>query len=248
MPQVFDTPITTTDASLDRVLGAGLPVELVFLNGDKGLDETLNSLAAKNAGKMLVVKIDAKDNPSSARRYKVSAFPAVVTVRQGMTLSQAEAISPADLEQHAAYLLGQGPRPATRPAPRPSYASGDGHATEQSAPGDSGGAGHPVVVTEASFEQQVVRSSEPVLIDFWAPWCGPCRMVGPIVERLAGEMAGRLKVAKVNVDENPNLQAKFGIQGIPTMMIFKDGQVVDRWTGALPEPGIRQHLKQKLGL
>jgi len=247
MPQVFDTPITTTDASLDRVLGAGLPVELVFHNGDKGLDETLTSLAAKNAGKLLVVKIDAKDNPSSARRYKVSAFPAVVTVRQGMTLSQAEAISAADLEQHAAYLLGQGPRPATRPAPRPSYAPSDGHAAEASGTA-TGGAGHPVVVTEASFEQQVVRSSEPVLIDFWAPWCGPCRMVGPIVERLAGEMAGRLKVAKVNVDENPNLQAKFGIQGIPTMMIFKDGQMVDRWTGALPEPGIRQHLKQKLGL
>src|SRR6185503_16126817 len=105
MPQVFDTPITTTDASLDRVLATGMPVELVFLNGDKGLDETLSSLAAKNAGKLLVVKIDAKDNPSSARRYKVSAFPAVVTVRQGMTLSQAEAISAADLEQHAAYLL-----------------------------------------------------------------------------------------------------------------------------------------------
>src|SRR5436190_20599960 len=118
MAQVFDTPITTTDASLDRVLGTGLPVELVFLNGGKSLDETLNSLAAKNAGKMLVVKIDAKDNPSSAGRYKVSALPAVVTVRQGMTLSQAEAISAADLEQHAAYLLGQGPRPAARPAPR----------------------------------------------------------------------------------------------------------------------------------
>ena len=102
MPQVFDTPITTTDASLDRVLGAGLPVALVFLNGGKGLDETLTSLAAKNAGQLLVVKIDAKDNPSSAGRYKLSAFPAVVTLRQGMTLSQAEAISPADLEHHAA--------------------------------------------------------------------------------------------------------------------------------------------------
>ena len=247
MPQVFDTPITTTDASLDRVLGTGLPVALVFLNGDSGLDEALKSLAAKNAGKLLVVKIDAKDNPSSARRYKFSAFPAVVTIRQGMILSQAEAIAPADLAKHAAYLLGEGPRPATRPAPRPSYAPSDGHGAEPSGAG-AGVAGHPVVVTEATFDEQVVRSSEPVLIDFWAPWCGPCRMVGPIVERLAGEMAGRLRVAKVNVDENPGLQAKFGIQGIPTMMIFKDGQLVDRWTGALPEPGIRQHLRQKLGL
>jgi thioredoxin 1 len=248
MPQVFDTPITTTDASLDRVLGAGLPVELVFLNGEKALDDTLNSLASKNAGKMLVVKIDAKDNPSSVRRFKVGALPALVTVRQGMTLSQAENISPADLEQHAAYLLGQGPRPASRPASRTSFPSGDGQAPQQPASNAAGGAAHPVIVTEATFEQQVVRSSEPVLIDFWAPWCGPCRMVGPIVERLAGELAGRLKVAKVNVDENPGLQARFGIQGIPTMMIFKDGQMVDRWTGALPEPGIRQHLKQKLGL
>src|SRR5436305_499959 len=110
------------------------------------------------------------------------------------------------------------------------------------------GGGQPVVVSEATFEEQVLRSPVPVLIDFWAPWCGPCRMVAPTVDKLAGEMSGRLRVAKVNTDENPGLMDRFGIQGIPTMMVFKDGQQVDRWTGALPEGAIRQHLKQKLGL
>ena len=187
MPQVFDPPITTTDASLERVLGTGLPVELVFLNGDKALDETLNGLAAKNAGKLLVVGSTLRTTLPAPAATRSAHFPAVVTVRQGMTLSQAEGISPADLEQHAAYLLGQGPRPATRPAPRPATRLATD--TPRRSPTQrrrrrrpSGG------LTEATFEQQVVRSSEPVLIDFWAPWCGPCRMGGPIVERLAGDM------------------------------------------------------------
>ena len=247
MAQVFDVPLTTTDQSLDRVLGTGMPVALVFLgNGGSSLDETLARLAAKYAGELLFVKIQAAENPESARRFKIGALPAVVTVRRGETLSQGDAVTPAELEQHVSYLLGQGPRPAPQPQTAPAGAARpSAHAN-----GGSGAAvgGQPVVVTDATFEQQVLRSTEPVLIDFWAPWCGPCRLVGPIVERLAGEMAGRLRVAKVNVDENPRLSDQFSVQGIPTMMIFKGGQMVDRWTGALPEPAIRQHLRKATGL
>jgi thioredoxin 1 len=254
MAQVFDAPINTTDQNLDRVLAAGLPVALVFLDGATGLDESLKRLAADNVGQLLVVKVKADENPQSVRRFQVRSLPAVVTVRRGETVSQAEAVSDADLKRHVDYLLGRGPRPepagpapSARPAEpaRPAPAERPADSTPA---GTTGRAGTPLIVTDATFEEQVLRSPEPVLIDFWAPWCGPCRMVAPTVERLAGEMAGRLRVVKVNTDENRGLMQRFGIQGIPTMMIFKNGQLADRWTGALPEPAIRQHLRQTLGL
>jgi len=243
MAQTFTEPINSNDLSLDRVLAAGLPVALVFENGAGPLDDTLNRLARENAGQLLVVKIKAADNPQSLRRFQVASLPAVVTVKGGQALSQTGPASASEVEQHVAYLLGKGPKPASQATSQPSY----GAAPSGQAAG-AGIRGEPLVVTEASFEEQVLRSPMPVLIDFWAPWCGPCRMVAPTVEKLAGEMNGRLRVAKVNTDENPGLMNRFGIQGIPTMMVFKDGQQVDRWTGALPEGAIRQHLKQKLGL
>jgi thioredoxin len=92
-----------------------------------------------------------------------------------------------------------------------------------------------------------MRSSQPVLVDFWAPWCGPCRMVGPILDKLSKELAGRLRVAKVNVDENPAVAQRYGIQSIPTMMVVKNGQIADRWAGALPEGSLRSRVMPFLG-
>ena len=100
----------------------------------------------------------------------------------------------------------------------------------------------PVVVTDATFEQEVEKSSLPVLIDCWAPWCGPCLMLAPIIEQLAEELDGRVKVAKLNVDENPQTTTKFGIMSIPTMLIFKDGQPVDSLVGVQPKTAIEQKL------
>jgi thioredoxin 1 len=83
-----------------------------------------------------------------------------------------------------------------------------------------------VNITSNNFNDEVLKSAQPVLIDFWAPWCGPCRMVGPVVEEVAAEVAGRAKVGKVNVDEQPELAAKFGVMSIPTLVVLKDGKVV----------------------
>ena len=102
----------------------------------------------------------------------------------------------------------------------------------------------PVTVTDTKFATEVERSPLPVLLDMWAPWCGPCRMVGPVVEELAKEMAGRVRVAKLNVDENPATAARFNVQSIPTLLVLKNGREVERIVGAQPKAAIVQRLER----
>ena len=104
----------------------------------------------------------------------------------------------------------------------------------------------PVHVSDAAFEKTVLQSQIPVIVDFWAPWCGPCRMVAPILDKIAKEYSGKLLVTKVNTDEHPEWAQRYGVQGIPTMLFVAGGKVVHRQTGALPEPMLRDVLSQFL--
>ncbi len=104
----------------------------------------------------------------------------------------------------------------------------------------------PVTLTNENFESEVVKSDIPVLIDFWAPWCGPCKALAPTMEQLAAEYAGKLKVGKLDIDENNELAIKFGVRSIPTMLFFKGGQPVDKMVGAVPKAQIIQRLGQIL--
>ncbi len=103
-----------------------------------------------------------------------------------------------------------------------------------------------IQLTENNWEEEVLNSDIPVLVDFWAPWCGPCRMVAPIVSEIADEYAGKLKVGKLNTDEEPNIAVRYGIMSIPTLMIFKNGEVADQIVGAVPKEYFVQKLEQVL--
>ncbi len=104
----------------------------------------------------------------------------------------------------------------------------------------------PLHVTDDAFEKTVLKSEVPVVVDFWAPWCGPCKMVAPILDKLAEEFAGKMVIAKVNTDENPQWAQSFNVQGIPTMLFIADGKVVHQQVGALPEPMLRSVVDQFL--
>ncbi|MEH1893564.1 thioredoxin [Nostoc sp. UHCC 0926] len=101
-------------------------------------------------------------------------------------------------------------------------------------------------VTDSSFKQEVLDSEVPVLVDFWAPWCGPCRMVAPVVDEISEQYKGQIKVVKVNTDENPNVASQYGIRSIPTLMIFKGGQKVDMVVGAVPKTTLASTLEKYL--
>ena len=102
------------------------------------------------------------------------------------------------------------------------------------------------VVTDASFTQDVLKSELPVLVDFWAPWCGPCRMVAPVVDEIAEQYAGKVKVVKLNTDENPNVASQYGIRSIPTLIIFKAGERVDTVVGAVPKSTLADTLTKHI--
>lgn len=103
-----------------------------------------------------------------------------------------------------------------------------------------------LTITDANFDAEVLKSSTPVLIDFWAQWCAPCRAIGPIVEALAKDYAGKVKVGKVNIDENPKVPTQYDVRSIPTLLVFKEGKVIGQIVGAVPRPKIEDLVKKAL--
>lgn len=237
----FDAPIHANAQSLDRVLGAGLPVMLVFVTPNCAPCETLGpalkEIARTYAGDALVVKIDAVENAAVAQRFEVAAVPSALFIKDGQVVDQVVGAAPAQgLQAHLAFVLGRGDRPATTAGPSVRLAAPSPSPAGTTTPSS------PVTVSDGDFDQVVLCSSQPVLVDFWAAWCGPCRMVAPSVEQLAREFAGRAVVAKLDVDANPRTAGRYNIRGIPSLLIFRNGQVVDQIMGAQSLQVLRQRL------
>jgi thioredoxin 1 len=259
----FDTPIHTNQQSIDRVLNAGLPVILIFWKEQcppcDQLNPHLDRLAREYAGKLLIAKVDAGSEKELLKRFNISALPGVVFIKEGRAEAvTAGAIAWRDLQSWADYLIRGGARPAlpsgpsialhpARPtAPRPPHRNGGSRPADARSASSTQVYDHPVHLTDATFDQMVLHAQTPVLVDFWAQWCGPCHMIAPTVEALAREFSGKLLVGKLNVDENPRIAARYGIMSIPTLLIFKNGRVADQIVGALPAPALRQRVMQHL--
>jgi thioredoxin 1 len=258
MTVALDTPIRTGAQNLARILEAALPSLLVFETPDcepcRNLEPTLKTLAVDFAGKVLIVRVEDAQQEQVARRFNVRHAPTLVLWQQGKEIGRIEGAARSDkIRDHLNYLLGKGIRPAATTGPSitlPGAVTGNlpgaNHVKQDHrSPGNDGST--PRNVTDATFEAQVLRSPLPVLVDFWAPWCGPCRMVSPAVEEIGRQHAGQMKVVKVNTDENPAYTSRLGIQGIPTLIIFRNGREVDRIVGAAPKPQLQSWVERIIG-
>jgi len=215
---ILDAPVTTDDRNVEKVLQQPVPSMLIMHRDDidKPLDDALVKAAKKYAGQLLIVRLNVNENPDTYAYYDKPATPALVTFAKNASklVADAEDIRPADVRNHIRHLLKGKPLPKARKEKNTLNA--------------------PVTVTDSTFRKEVLKSNVPVLVDFWAEWCAPCRSIAPHVAKLAEQHGGKIKVAKLDVDRNPVMARRFGVSSIPTFIVFEQGQIAERSTGASP--------------
>lgn len=220
---------TLTSANLDTAT-QNAALLLIAHNGgfDKKLKKAINSVAENE---FAVATLDFTDDPAAIEALDIhDGASTLIVFEDGDEIGRIFRPKAKDVYVYADFLNGTAPQPDDRTADQKANV---GNTVVK-----------PMHVTQKNFKAAVLRSNLPVLVDMWAPWCGPCNAIAPALDRLAGELDGKAKIAKVNVDENPRLSNKFGVRSIPTMIIFKKGKEVDRLVGALPANQIRQRLEE----
>lgn len=213
---------------LKNLLGQKQPALLCFYDSaskDKPLLDALNQIAKKNADDLLVLKLDVQTQSEAYDKYERPELPALVCLTKSFfgrkVKAQAANVRPKDVRSHVDFLLNDTPLPQ----------SSDEKADDSTKKPEKDKV---KAVYDDSFRAEVLKSKLPVLVDFWAPWCGPCKMISPYVEEMAGKYAGKIKFVKVNTDTTPVTVRRYEISSMPTFMTFEGGQPVGRFSGASP--------------
>lgn len=238
-------PIVLTDGNLDTVLNGMKPAVILFTTGEgiRGDFKTSFTKASNDMSNVIFATLDPSKNPQAAARFGVDDKPVLMAWYCGEEVARRSKPWGTDL-QLALDMLENARKND------PSAAVEDEAELDETAVMAQPVLDKPVNVTDSSFEREVLDASTelPVMIDFWAAWCGPCRMVAPILDKLSKEFAGKIKIAKVDVDANPRLSATFRIQSIPNLMIVKNRTIIFNQPGALPEPALRDLIQQAIAL
>ncbi len=233
---------TLNDANFNHLVGSSAALILISNGSDKLRSDfkTAFTKAADEEDNILFAQIDPDSNPATVQRFDYQGTSLLIGLYRGEVLWRRSRPWASDLPDYISQLNDA----IAQDAP----AAADETAVEEKTAIPL--LDKPLDVTDTTFEKEAILASHelPVLVDFWAEWCGPCRMVAPILEKLAAEFAGQIRVVKVDTDANPGLSQAFQIRSIPTIAVFKGGKLIFMQPGALPEPSFRQLIQQAIEL
>ncbi|GAB4572360.1 MAG: hypothetical protein Kow0077_11540 [Anaerolineae bacterium] len=232
----LEVPVLKSLADVEQALNTTVPVMLLMWHDRsprRDAEIALREALDKYPRKLKAYIVDAREDPALVERFALGSQPVLIGWHGGQEYIRRNRPWNTDVTGVAAELAALVPAPAAgEPAEESPLEFED----------------EPVHVTTETFMEKVVNSPLPVVVDFWAEWCGPCKMIAPILEKLAKEFAGQVRIAKVDVDANQALAAQFGIQSIPTLMFVKNGKIVGQSAGAAPEPALRDAINQLIAL
>ena len=239
--------VTLTDETIDAALNGPKPMLMLFSDGEKDRGDfrvAFRNAAAEHDG-IMFAQVNPKVATAAAARFEIGSKPVLISWAGGEVLGRRSRPWGTDLPSALAALQAH----IAENAPPPIASTPDTN-TDTTTQNEETSIvyNEPVNVTDETFQTEVFESDLPVLVDFWAEWCGPCRMVAPVLEKLAKEFEGKVKIAKVDVDANPQLSQSFQIRSIPNMMAIKGKTIVFNQPGALPEPSLRDLIQQLIDL